>query len=121
MAVQGDQSLTLSLENRTPHPVELLVDGGALRLSPVLPTPRLEEVRTPAGVVSVTGRQVPLSRLSRAGVVDLPDRREGVGLIVSALVAQALPDREDLFVPDDVVRDRDGVVVGCRALARLQG
>ncbi len=44
---------------------------------------------------------------------------EGVGYIVSLAVAQAARDRKDLFVPDDLVRDEKGVIVGCRRLARV--
>lgn len=35
--------------------------------------------------------------------------------IVSAFVKSALPDRADLVVPSDPVRDPDGRIIGCRA------
>ena len=48
----------------------------------------------------------------------LPDYQEGTYYIVSQLVKSALPDRTDLLVPADVVRDDSGNIVGCRSLGR---
>lgn len=52
-------------------------------------------------------------------VENLPEPQEGVVYVVSALVAQAVPDREDVFIPDDTVRDEQGRIIGVRALARV--
>jgi hypothetical protein len=41
-----------------------------------------------------------------------------VWLIVSQIVKNALPDREDLLVPAQVVRDGEGNIIGCRSLGR---
>jgi hypothetical protein len=38
--------------------------------------------------------------------------------IVSAMVRAALPDRKDLLVPSQQVRDDAGRVVGCKTLGR---
>ena len=50
---------------------------------------------------------------------NLPAARPGVLLIVSRLVAEALPEPPDLVVPDDFVFKPPGRVVGCRSLAHL--
>jgi hypothetical protein len=39
--------------------------------------------------------------------------------IVSRVVAEAARDRDDLVVPDNVIRDDQGRVIACRALARV--
>lgn len=44
---------------------------------------------------------------------------EPVLFIVSRVVAEAAKDRDDLLIPDDVARDEEGRVIGCRALARI--
>lgn len=50
---------------------------------------------------------------------DLPPQRDGVRLIVSLVVALALADRRpDLLVPYREVRNLQGTVIGCRALAQ---
>ena len=49
----------------------------------------------------------------------LPGPVDGVWHVVSQLVVNAMPDREDLLFPVDLVRDAEGNIMGCRALARL--
>jgi len=44
------------------------------------------------------------------GESNLPPRRRGVGFVVSALVANAHPDRDDLYVPE-TRREADGRIV----------
>lgn len=41
---------------------------------------------------------------------------EGDYLIVSQLVKSALPDRPDLLVPAELVRDGSGRIIGCKSL-----
>jgi len=45
----------------------------------------------------------------------LPEYDPDIIYIVSAFVKSALPDRTDLVVPSDPVRDPDGRIIGCRA------
>lgn len=45
----------------------------------------------------------------------LPEYNPDIIYIVSAFVKSALPDRTDLVVPSDPVRDPDGRIIGCRA------
>lgn len=49
---------------------------------------------------------------------DLPERQEGVYLIVSRMILEANKDRSDLLVPNELVRDEAGNIIGCRSLAR---
>ena len=48
----------------------------------------------------------------------LPDFVEGTFYIVSQLVKSALPQRNDLLVPAEVVRDSEGNIIGCFSLGR---
>jgi hypothetical protein len=52
-------------------------------------------------------------------VQDLPDQTEDTIYIVSMLVASALPERKDLFFPNEQVRDESGKIVGCKSLAQI--
>jgi len=63
---------------------------------------------------------VPLVKKSFKGTTKLPPKREGVYYIVSLPVALAFKgERDDFIIPDDLVRDEKGFIVGCRAFARL--
>lgn len=52
-------------------------------------------------------------------VVGLPDPIEGTIYIVSALVAQLTKDRNDLYLPGNIVRDSRGKIIGCLNLCKI--
>ena len=52
-------------------------------------------------------------RLAHRGIIGLPDPKPGTYYIVSKMLAQASPEREDLILPGTVVRNGSGDVVGC--------
>lgn len=52
-------------------------------------------------------------------VVNLPEPKTGTFYIVSKMVAQACPEREDLIFPGTLVRDADDHVVGCIDFSRV--
>jgi len=63
---------------------------------------------------------IPVVKTRFGEVEGLPEPEEGTVYIVSNLVAQAVPDREDVFFPDDLVRDENGNIIGCRALGKIK-
>ena len=69
-----------------------------------------------AGIM-IAAVSIPISSSSYGEVVDLPAPQVGVYYIVSRLVMSACPNRQDLLVPNDLVRDEAGRVIGCRSLA----
>lgn len=62
---------------------------------------------------------IPVTKTKFGEVEGLPEPEEGVIYITSQLVAQAVPEREDVFFPDDLVRDENGNIIGCRALGKI--
>lgn len=52
-------------------------------------------------------------------IVNLPEPKPGTYYIVSKMVAQACPKREDLIFPGTVVRDADGHIVGYVDFSRV--
>lgn len=52
-------------------------------------------------------------------IVNLPDEAGHDYYIVSKIVAQAWPAREDFIFPGTVVRDADGHIVGCVDFSRV--
>lgn len=104
------------VKNLTHHPVVIYKNGSVFRIiEPEGPVPRCNEERVQVGEID----EIPFTN-TRFGIVqDLPEKKEGVFLIVSPIVANALPERDDLLVPDNLVRDEQGNIIGCRALARV--
>ena len=63
------------------------------------------------------GIEVPLTRTTFGEVQGLPDPADDTLYVVSRLVISAVPDRTDLVSPDGAVRDDQGRIIGCTALA----
>ncbi len=107
----------MELVNATPHPIDIVGDNG-------------DVIRTIAfsGVVARCHEQIARSATDLDGipvcdtefgdVYGLPEPQPGVYYIVSHLVREALPERDDLLVPVELVRDASGRIIGCRSLAR---
>ena len=51
-------------------------------------------------------------------VTGLPEFKEGVYYVVSAMVRQALPERKDLLSPGQLIRNEAGQPIGCLGLVR---
>ena len=101
-------------KNYTPHPVTICDEDGNI-FRAILPeeTPiRLSQQTVPHSLVD--GIQLTITRYGAP--VDLPEAEEGVWLIVSQMVFDALPQRADLCVPAELVRDDIGNIIGCRSL-----
>ena len=48
-----------------------------------------------------------------------PGAQPGIVYVVSRVTASAMRGRDDLVFPLDEVRDRSGVIAGCRTLGRF--
>jgi len=108
-----------TLVNLTPHEVVLVRGETHLVVPPSGTIARAATTRQQVDVLDVDGTTIPVNRVAFGQVENLPDPAEGVWYIVSSIVAQALPERQDLLVPDDTVRDESGRIVGARALAHV--
>jgi hypothetical protein len=105
------------LINLTPHTLTIVgADGSFVRnISPSGTVARCAVTRKQVGCVD----GIPINRTYFGDVDALPDPQPDTFYIVSALVAQAVPNRRDVLITDDAVRDAQGRIVGCRALATL--
>jgi hypothetical protein len=109
--------MTDRLMNLTPHAVRLLDEHGTTltELPPAgIPARRAEQLRADG---TLNGR-IPVVRLTYGPLEDMPEPAPGTWYVVSRLIADACPDRDDLLVPVSLVRDASGNPIGCRALAR---
>lgn len=107
----------IRIVNLTPHTVTVLRENEEPIEYP--PSGTVARCATQRRVIgSLNG--IPINQTEYGEVSGLPDPAPGVYYIVSALVAQALPQREDLLIPDETVRDEAGRIIGCRAFARVR-
>ena len=112
----------MNIVNLTPHALNLMPagpTGPAVTIPPSGQVARCAVDRVQVDTVTVDGISIPVNQTRFGAVSDLPDPRPDTIYVVSAIVAQAVPDRWDVFIPDDVVRDDQGRIIGARALAHV--
>lgn len=101
--------------NLTPHTVNILIGDKQINIEPSGTVARCDVERTTVG--SING--IPLTQNRFGKVTGLPEPQKDTVYIVSALVANACKERDDLVIPDETVRDGQGRIIGCRSLARV--
>lgn len=105
--------------NLTPHAINLLVDGKEIVIQPSGTIARAATNRKRVGTIRIDGVDVPINQTVFGDVTGLPDPEPDTVFIVSMLIAQAVPHRDDVFIVDDTVRDQEGRIIGAKALAKV--
>lgn len=110
----------MKIINLTPHTLTFMnADNRVLFTVSSSGIARATQTRVCTGAIESNGFSIPVNASSYGEVSGLPDPEEGTIYIVSALTAQAVPERKDVFITDDAVRDEQGRVIGCRAIAHI--
>lgn len=100
--------------NTTPHDINVYEGDKIVRVIPPAGwTIRLEENTVDVGVLD----GIPETETTY-GTADLPEEKEGVYYIVSAMVKKEFPNRRDLRVPARTVRNEKNQIIGCRSIGR---
>ena len=101
--------------NLTPHAITLVCG----KLPMTIPSSGVvARVSSHTEVIGNIG-DIPITRTAYSAVEGLPEPEEDTIYIVSALVAQRVPERGDVFIPNESVRDENGRIIGCKSLARI--
>ena len=114
--------MRVNIVNLTPHALNLMPagpTGPVVTIPPSGQVARCATSRVQVDTVTVDGITVPVNQTRFAAVTGLPDPQPDTIFIVSAVVAQAVPNRPDVFIVDDAVRDEQGRIIGARALAHV--
>lgn len=112
--------------NMTPHAVRVFLDAEGVKVHTYMPSGksiRLESETYKVGEID----GIPVTRTRYGNPIIVSDglseelyfEAPGVYYIVSAMVANALPNRKDLLVPAEQVRDSEGKIIGCRSLGTI--
>lgn len=115
--MNNNQNLSeMKIVNLTPH--ELIAfdseDKEIMRLSSS-GIVRLEEERERIGEIN----GIPLYNIKYVESKGLPEPKKNTLFFVSKVVVQANPNRDDLIVPCEFVRDGDGRIKGLNSIAHL--
>ena len=104
-----------TLINLTPHLLNIIAaDGSTVYIPP--DGNRIARVASTSSIVA-TVNGINISRQTFGKVVDLPDAQDDVVFIVSRMVKDRVPDRDDVVVPGVPFRDTDGKIIGAWGLS----
>ena len=103
--------------NLTPHAINFVNENGEAVLT-IEPCGELARVTTKT-VVTGEINSIPVTTTEFGEVEGLPDPTPDTIFIVSSLVAGRVPEREDVFIPNESVRDEKGRIIGCKSLGRV--
>lgn len=106
-----------NIVNLCPHTVNFLdVNGNHVN---VPASGNLARVAVNTVNTGETYNWIRVTRTTYGEVEGLPERKENTIYVVSFQVASRVPDREDVFYPNESIRDSEGHVVGCNSLGHV--
>jgi hypothetical protein len=101
--------------NCTHHVLNIIANDGEVITVP--PSGQVARVSTVRKQVMSIGN-IPVFSVEFGKVENLPEPEPETVFVVSALVAQRVPEREDVFSPGELVRDESGQPIGCKGLSK---
>lgn len=108
------------LVNLTPHVINLLTNTGeVVAIEPFSKDnpARVSATLKDCGVFEANGLIFNHTEQEFGDIINLPDAQKGMFFIVSRIVAEAAPERKDLVIVNDLVRDEQGLVSHARSLS----
>jgi hypothetical protein len=108
----------MNIVNLTPHSINFVGEDGTPILT-IEPSGILARVQATIVATGDTVCGIPITKTRFGEVEGLPEPEDGTTFVVSRMVAEALPGRSDLLIPNESVRDEGGNIIGCRSLTRV--
>ena len=102
--------------NLTPHPLVFMDEEKKVLFEiPSSGIARASQKETLIGKIN----GLPIYKMEYGKVENLPAPKEDTVYVVSLLTAQAVPERQDVFVVAHPVRDEQGRIIGAQGLAHI--
>lgn len=113
----NDYSGECLIVNLTPHPVTI----GSVTIDPEDIPARASAKREKIASVKIEGNDNPTSInvVTFGDIEGLPDPKPQIFYLVSRIVAEACPDRKDLLMVDETIRDEKGRIVAASSLSQM--
>ena len=109
----------MEIINLTPHDVNIVLESSVVTITKSGVVARCAQQTEQVDVLQYSSANaiIPITKTSYGEIIDLPEQKENVYYIVSRLVMSAASGRTDLLVPNGLVRDDNGNVIGCESLS----
>lgn len=103
--------------NLTPHDITIVNENGEV-VKTITASGTIARLKTETITTGYLD-DIPVTKTVFGKVENLPSPQENTVFIVSSLIAQAVPERTDIFIPNESVRNDKGRIVGCRSLGKI--
>ena len=104
--------------NLTPHAISFVTEDGTHILT-IEPSGALARVSARTEKTGAVINGIPVTRTVYGIVEGLPEPKDGTIYLVTSIVAARCHDREDVFIPNESVRDEQGRIIGCKSLGHV--
>ena len=106
----------MKIINLTPHDIVFVREGAADIVVPA--SGKIARVAVKTVIIGdING--IPVTTSVFGGVEDLPEPTADTIYIVSSIVASRVTNREDVYIPNESVRDDKGRIIGCKSLGKI--
>lgn len=108
----------MKIKNLTPHPINIVdEDNNIIKTFPKPEglIPRIQQSNENTGEI-IDG--ITITKAVYGDTENLPEFQKGQYYIVSRMVISGNPLRIDLLAPNELVRDKDGRIIGAKSLSR---
>ena len=105
--------------NLTPHAITFVVEDNKIIFEPSGVIARVSSKTQTVCSKEFYWIKIPVTTTVFGEVENLPKPKENTIFIVSSLVAGRVPDRDDVFIPNESIRDDKGRIIGCLSLGKI--
>lgn len=113
----------MKIMNLTPHALTFISANNNMERYIVEPSGVVARVaahtESIGAITTDDGFTIPLTTTVFGEVENLPSPEEGTIYVVSSLVAGRVPDRKDVYIPNESIRDDKGRIIGCLSLGKI--
>lgn len=103
--------------NLTPHAIYILDNENKI-IKTIEPSKKVARLKTSTITIDYMD-DIPITQTFFGEIENLPYPQKDTVYIVSSLIAQAATGRDDLYIPNESVRDEKGRIIGCRSLGKI--
>ena len=104
----------MKIINLTPHNINFILKDKTIILSPETTPLRLVEETKVIGKIN----DIPITKTTY-NLVSTPKKQKDTIYIVSKIILEAYPEREDFYMINESIKDETGRIIGCKSLTRL--
>jgi len=103
--------------NLTPHTINLILETETIKFESAVDKEFLPRCSEERDIFYTIGMSLKINKKKFGEVVNLPEEKSNTYYLVSNMIISACKHRTDLLAPDEIVRDENGLIIGCKSFS----